>query len=54
MSGVIAPESQPGRRLQHVGSFSTGAIVGGGIAFLVGTAVVTFVISSTIRGHANR
>ncbi|MEP6561169.1 MAG: hypothetical protein ABJD68_08870 [Nakamurella sp.] len=37
-----------------VGSFSTGAIVGGGFAFLVGTAVVTFIISSIIRGRANR
>ncbi len=32
-----------------VGGFSAAAVWGGGLAFLVGTAVVTFLISAMVR-----
>ncbi|MDJ0396388.1 hypothetical protein QMK17_24075 [Rhodococcus sp. G-MC3] len=35
-----------------VGSFSKGAIVGGGLGFLVGTALVTAIITKLLRGRA--
>lgn len=37
-----------------VGGFSTGAIVGGGFAFLVGTALITLAISRSIGARSGR
>lgn len=37
-----------------VGSYSKGAIVGGGFGFLVGTIVVSAIIARTVRGRVHR